>query len=133
MFYGSKRNGKDDFFDYYPEIETAGRSFAFEKSGGKTCAFRAADLQFFYNEIFEEHTGEMIEADTFVRSLSSCRRDLIRWGCTNELNQQRPYCEGHERPDVVEHRKEFIEYFIDSKELYHRLDENNQVINYPIK
>ena len=38
-----------------------------------------------------------------IRSISSCRQDLIRWGCMNGENKMMPYSDGHEEPEVVEY------------------------------
>ena len=40
-----------------------------------------------------------------------CRIDIRRWGGRNEVNKNRRYFEGHKRPDVEQHRKEFIDHF----------------------
>jgi hypothetical protein len=46
-----------------------------------------------------------------IRSENSCRRDLLKWGAKYEKIKKRPYFHGHERPDVVEYRNEFVKIF----------------------
>jgi hypothetical protein len=50
-----------------------------------------------------------------IRSVSSCRYDLKRWGAKFSKNQKRPYFEGHERDDVVASRKIFVDFFLSIK------------------
>ncbi|CAF4740979.1 unnamed protein product, partial [Rotaria sp. Silwood2] len=59
--------------------------------------------------------------DDLIRSESSCRLDLRGWGAKFEANSQRPYFEEHERDDVVEHRTEFINYFLAHKDSYYTI------------
>lgn len=40
-------------------------------------------------------------------------------GAQFQKNPQRSYSEGHERDDIVEHRKEFIDYFFNRKDCYY--------------
>jgi hypothetical protein len=53
-----------------------------------------------------------------IRSERQIYNDLISWGFKFDANKKRPYFEGHERPDVVDHRKKF--YFLDRKVLFSR-------------
>ena len=50
--------------------------------------------------------------------------DLRRWGATFRENGARPYWEGHERADVVESRESFINYFLDNKQSYYTVNDN---------
>ncbi|CAF1555869.1 unnamed protein product, partial [Rotaria sp. Silwood1] len=43
-----------------------------------------------------------------------------------ESNSQRPYFEGHERSDVVQHRKNFVQYFLTRKDSYYLITEGEQ-------
>jgi hypothetical protein len=61
----------------------------------------------------------------FIRSVASCRLDLRRWGAKFNPNSQRPYFEGHERMDVVEHRREFIKHFLDRREFYYTISDGD--------
>ncbi len=38
----------------------------------------------------------------------------------------RPYFEGHEREDVVQHRKNFVDFFIRQKDTFYTVDKNNE-------
>jgi hypothetical protein len=60
-----------------------------------------------------------------IRSVASCRLDLRRWGAKFNPNSQRPYFEGHERMDVVEHRREFIKHFLDRREFYYTISDGD--------
>ena len=52
-----------------------------------------------------------------------CRIDIRRWGGRNEVNKNRSYFEGHERPDVQQHREEFIDNFLSKKNEYYLLND----------
>jgi len=54
------------------------------------------------------------------------RLDLKRWGYSFEKNSMRPYFEGHEREDVVQHRKNFVDFFIRQKDTFYTVDKNNE-------
>ncbi|CAF3648821.1 unnamed protein product [Rotaria socialis] len=51
-----------------------------------------------------------------VRSVESCKLDLRRFGAKFTANSSQPYFLGHEREDVVKHRKEFVKYFIEREQ-----------------
>ena len=59
-----------------------------------------------------------------IRSESTVREDLIRWGAAFNPNTNRPYFEGHERADVVEHRNIFTDYFLKRKDHYYTISES---------
>ena len=59
-----------------------------------------------------------LKPDQLVRSEESCRIDILKWGAKFEKNSNRPYFEGHEREDVVNARKKFLEFFDDRKDNY---------------
>lgn len=117
------RGGKqtDSFYDIFPEIEADARAFVVQKCSQKSAAFKATDLVDFVNERFHELVGIPLTTGTPVRSERSCRVDLRKWGAKFEANSQRPYFEGHERQDVVEHRNEFINYFLTHKDFYYTI------------
>ncbi|CAF5216881.1 unnamed protein product, partial [Rotaria magnacalcarata] len=61
------------------------------------------DLALFIDTAYYETIGITKDTDSeLIRSVSSCRNDLRRWGATFKENGARPYFEGHERQDVVE-------------------------------
>ncbi|CAF4225149.1 unnamed protein product [Rotaria magnacalcarata] len=62
----------------------------------------------------------------FVCEVKSCRLDLRRWGARFESNSQRPYFEGHERQDVVQHRTTFLQYFLPKKDSYYLISDDIQ-------
>lgn len=77
--------------------------------------------QFINTKYYElNYIGEQLRGG-YIRSERSCRLDLRRWGAKYEANAQRPYFEGHERDDVVKHRNEFINYFLEHKNFYHTI------------
>jgi hypothetical protein len=47
--------------------------------------------------------------------------DLQRWSARFETNKNGPFFEGHERPDVVAHRHQFIHDFLNNKDNYYRV------------
>jgi hypothetical protein len=123
-FSNDLRGGKqtDSFYDTFPEIEADARAFVIEKCSQKSADFKALDLAQFVDEKYYELTGTKRQAgDDLIRSERSCRLDLRRWGAKFEANSQRPYFEGHERDDVLKHRKEFIDYFLVRKNSYYTI------------
>jgi hypothetical protein len=60
--------------------------------------------------------------------VGSCRLDLCSWGAQAKENFQRPYFEGHERRDVVEHRQQFIQYFPDRKGFYYIITNSDKLL-----
>ena len=80
------------------------------------------DLAVFVDQRFREKYSSILEEIGFdskrlVRSESSCRVDLLKWGAKYEKNSNRPYFEKYEREDVVKKRKEFCQYFENFKDL----------------
>jgi hypothetical protein len=54
------------------------------------------------------------ETSILIRSETSVRNDLKKWGI--EFGSSKSvYFEGHERPDVIVERKEFVDYFVKSE------------------
>jgi hypothetical protein len=122
---GRKHYRTDGFYDIFPEIEIDAKCFVMEKATSKSSSFCLADLARYVTERFEILT-EAQEDDTTgfnVRSTMQCRRDLIRWGFYLGENRLRPYCEGHERDDVVAVRKSMVDYFTANKCNYFTLSE----------
>ena len=70
----------------------------------------------FVDDKYYEITKTTKSNDELIRSETSCRLDLRRWGAKFEKNTQHPYFEGQERSDIVEHRKQFISYFLKRKD-----------------
>lgn len=58
---------------------------------------------------------------------------MLKWGVVWDKNKNRPYFEGHERQDNVEHRKRFCERFLDKKDLYFYPLADEQRLNTPIR
>jgi hypothetical protein len=59
-----------------------------------------------------------------VRLFFHSSLDLRRWGARFKENGARPYFEGHERSDVVESRLQFINYFLDRKQYYYTVTDD---------
>jgi len=128
-FCSDNRGGKrvEEFYELFPEIELEAKLFAIERCSKKSADFTAWDLATFIDEKFYETTNTIKDKNTnFVRTVQSCRLDLRHWGFRFDSNSKRPYLEGHERPDVVSHRERFIEYFLERKNHYYTIsnDEN---------
>ena len=123
------RGGKhfDSFYDAYPELEIEGRSFVVEGCSRKAADFSVADLAKFIDRKFYELSGTVKTLDDqLVRSETSCRLDLRRWGVRFTDNKQRPYFEGHERNDVVIEREKFISYFLTRRGHYYTVSDGEQ-------
>jgi hypothetical protein len=127
-FSNELRGGKhtDSFYDTFPEIETDAKAFVVQACSKKSADFKAIDLAQFIDEKYYELTAiKKQSGDELIRSESSCRVDLRRWRAKFEANSQRPYFEGHERDDVVKHRKEFINYFLAHKDFYYTITDGD--------
>ncbi|CAF4055548.1 unnamed protein product [Rotaria magnacalcarata] len=104
-FVSENRGGKHspDFWNYFPEIEISAKQFTLERCSQKVASFTSMDLALFIDTAYYETIGITKDTDSeLIRSVSSCRNDLRRWGATFKENGARPYFEGHERQDVVE-------------------------------
>ena len=53
--------------------------------------------------------------------------DLRRWGARFKENGARPYWEGHEKSDVVESRQAFVKHFLDRKDHYYTVNDNEEI------
>ncbi|CAF4846691.1 unnamed protein product [Rotaria magnacalcarata] len=123
------RGGKytPDFYDFFPEIEDAAKKYTLERCSEKSKSFAIMDLAKFIDEQFYEVTNQIKEPGSpLIRSLSACLLDLRRWGARFKNNSQRPYFEGHERNDVVTHRQQFINYFLDREDSYYTVTEGEK-------
>jgi hypothetical protein len=119
---GRGGNRGSDFYDLFPEIETNAKLFSVERCSRKSADFTSMDLAHYIDEQYYSIT-ETVKDDNaaLVRSSQSCRLDLRRWGARFESNGNRPYFEGHERKDVLDHRSKFIEYFLTRKDHYYTI------------
>jgi hypothetical protein len=66
-------------------------------------------------------SGEVKEYPILIRSETSARDDLRRWG-VDYGSAKSIYFQGHERQDVVADRELFVNYFLSRKENYYRYD-----------
>jgi hypothetical protein len=126
-FQTDNRGGKktDSFYDQFPEIEIDAKAYVAKACAQKSASFAIADLSKFVDDKFYETTGQLKTDEKLVRSESMCRLDVRRWGFRFGSNNQRPYFEGHERPDVLAHRKEFIDHFLTNEENYYSLSDGD--------
>ncbi len=130
-FQGENRGGKHnaEFYDYFPEIENDAKQFTLGRCSQKSADFTAVDLANFIDAKDYEIANITKNADdVLIRSVSSCRFDLRRWGARFKENSQRPYFEGHERSDVIGHRQQFIDYFLDRKDYYYRVSNDDKPV-----
>ena len=122
------RGGKqgDSFFDIYPELETAAKSFAYEGCSRKAADFTVSELADFIDSQYYEIMNTRKIDNKLIRSIPMCRLDLRRWGCKFEANTQRPYFEGHDRIDVLAYREKFLDYFLSKKNNYYLVSGDDQ-------
>ncbi|CAF1519367.1 unnamed protein product [Rotaria sordida] len=115
------RGGKrfDSFFDIFPELENQMKLFAIQGCQRKDASFTSLEMAQYLDQQYYKLTGQVKTSDQLVRSERVCRLDLRRYGFTFDKNTQRPYWSGHERPDVVENRKEFVQAFLENKQNYY--------------
>ncbi|CAM4804120.1 unnamed protein product [Rotaria magnacalcarata] len=115
-FVSEGRGGKQipNFYDVFPDIETSAKNYSVQQCAAKAADFDAFELAKFIDEQF------------YMLTVKSCRLDLRRWGARFESNSQRPYFEGHERQDVVQHRTTFLQYFLPKKDSYYLISDDIQ-------
>ncbi|CAF1029372.1 unnamed protein product, partial [Didymodactylos carnosus] len=124
-FVAHARDGKrgDAFWDMYPNIEQEAREFSMEACTRKAASFTVEELAQFINDKYCEINGLPKKDSGYIRSVQSCRLDLKAWGITYSANKSRPYFLGHERPEVVEHREQIINYFLSREQFYYQVSE----------
>ncbi|CAF3858213.1 unnamed protein product, partial [Rotaria sp. Silwood1] len=128
-FVSEGRGGKrtSSFYDIFPDIESLAKAYSVRPCAEKAADFDAFELSKFIDDQFYILTCiEKNTNDPLIRSVKSCRLDLRRWGARFESNSQRPYFEGHERPDVVQHRQAFLQHFLTRKNSYYLISEGAQ-------
>ncbi|CAF3380958.1 unnamed protein product [Rotaria socialis] len=128
-FISEGRGGKhiSSFYDLFPDIESSAKAYAAERCAAKAADFDAFELTKFIDEQFYMLTDLKKDPDdSLIRSVQSCRLDLRRWGARFESNSQRPYFEGNERQDAVQHRTNFLQYFLPRKDSYYLISEGSQ-------
>ncbi|CAF5000107.1 unnamed protein product, partial [Rotaria socialis] len=113
------------FYDVFPDIELLAKDYAIQRCAAKAADFDAFELANFIDEKFYVLTAiNKNPDDSLIRSVQSCRLDLRRWGARFEANSKRPYFEGHEREDVVEHRIKFLQHYLSRKDSYYLISED---------
>jgi hypothetical protein len=95
------------FYEIFPEIQDLAKHYVIEQT-------QKIDLCNFIDSAFYEITEETKECETLIRRETSVRDDLRRWGITFG-SAKCIYFEGHERPDVVQDREIFVDYFLSRK------------------
>jgi hypothetical protein len=68
-------------------------------------------------------TGEMKGNQPLVRLAPSLCLDLRRWGIHYSASKIRPYWIGHECEDVIEHRRQIVNYFLSREDHYYTVSE----------
>jgi hypothetical protein len=122
-FTGEERGGKrfDTFWDCYPDLELEARQFVTEECSKTEASFTAESLARFIDDRFYE-LNNMKKVDLeLVRSIRSCKLDLRRFGAKYRANVGRPYYLGHERPDVIQHREQFVKYFLEREDNFYTI------------
>lgn len=88
------------FYENYPQLELEAKSFALTQASLKKCSFIVEDLAKFVDQRFREIYADLLadvelDESTLIRSVESCRSDLIIWGARYDKNSNRPYFEGN--------------------------------------
>jgi hypothetical protein len=125
---GGKRT--EGIYDIYPELENIARIYAYQETKKKSANFTVKHLADFITEQYKLLSEDKSLADgEHIRSITSCRQDLFRWGCINDENKQMPYAQGHEDHEVVEYRKSFVKELDERKNLYYIVAEEDEKFN----
>ncbi|CAF1601998.1 unnamed protein product, partial [Didymodactylos carnosus] len=124
-----------DFWDYFLDILDDAKAYAFERCTEKSASFTSMDLALEIDKMFYEQTGTVKQPGSpLIRSVPSCRLDLKSWGFSFKENGQRPYYEGHEKPGVIQDRKNFIQFFLDHKDQCYTVSDGVQPVwNLPLR
>ena len=125
-FISDERGGKrsESFWDCYPDIELEAKCFVIEQCSSKKSNFNVEMLAMFIDRRFYE-INETVKNDSgYVRSVESCRLDLRRFGAKFTASKNRPYFLGHERPDVIQERQKFINYFVQHQKRFYSLSDD---------
>lgn len=86
---GRYNSFRSEIYSEYPELEESARLFAFERCLSKTAHFKVEDLaSFITKEYLILSDDNSLKPGDYIRSVPSCRLDLIRWGCVNGENKQ---------------------------------------------
>ncbi|CAF3626850.1 unnamed protein product [Rotaria socialis] len=127
-FIEDERGGKqcDSFWDLHTDLEMEAKDFALQECSKKEATFTAETLPKFIDERFYDLNNLKKAEDKLIRSIESCRLDLRRFGCKYTENKARPYFLGHEREDVVQHREQFVTYFMEHKDHFYTITEGKQ-------
>ncbi|CAF1667574.1 unnamed protein product, partial [Adineta ricciae] len=122
-FISDRRGGKhnESVYDIFPELELEAKQYVFEQCTKKEASFTAEKLAKFIDDRFYDITQLQKVHSQLVRSIESCRLDLRRFGAKHKPNAERPYFLGHERNDVVQHRQQFIEYFMKNQNHFYTI------------
>ena len=126
-----KRGGykKQPFYIIFPDLELEAKAYAIDKSSQKNAQFSVLNLANFINERYQEETGIQLESGMLIRSESSCKLDLFRWGAKWDSLKKKPYFEGHERPDVIEHRNKFVTHFKNHENYFYQQTKDDLNLN----
>jgi len=88
---GRTQNGGSALYNEYPELEDEAKLFAVERCYSKAGNFRVEELAKFitekYNEI-KSPLDKVVDSGAFIRSITMCRLDLVRWGFQHGDNKQ---------------------------------------------
>ncbi|CAF3413347.1 unnamed protein product [Rotaria socialis] len=112
--------GRNDDTTYF-NLELEARQFVFEECSKTDTTFTAETLAIFIDNRFYELNNLKKVDQRLARSVESCKLDLRRFGAKFTANSSRPYFLGHEREDVVKHRKEFVKYFIEREQHFYTI------------
>ena len=71
----------DLFYDIYPDIENEARTYAIIQSSKKSSNFSPMDLAKYITDLYKKEPKAIeLHENELIRSESSCKRDLIKWG-----------------------------------------------------
>jgi len=120
-----KRGGNqaNTFYENFPEIEISARAFAIEETSKKNCEFSIQKLSQFITDQYKKlELKDHVELEEFqqIRSESSIRLDMAKWGAKWCKNTKKPYFIGHEREDVVQSRRKLVDFFIKNKHRFYQ-------------
>jgi hypothetical protein len=117
-----KRGGykQPQLYAQYPEIEIEAKAYAITETSERNSMFTVKKLSAFVNARFQELSDENLDANESIRSNSSLRLDLCRWGAKWTKNGKKTYFIGHEREDVVDHRNKLLRYLIENQSRFYQ-------------
>ena len=111
---------RESVFENVPDLKDHLFEYVVEKVSEKKSSLKLKSVVETAKTYMENNHHDLNESKHFhiYYSIQSVRSLLEQWGFFWSNNKMRPFFNGHERDDVVEYRKNFVDYFAENKNNY---------------